>query len=234
MKLPLEAINTVGQTEDTSEVTNAYIDTKNPLPGYGVFSESIEYLKDDQKAKNKYIKYLERLTRGSYELRSYLSLLRENVEMTKCTLLNGVSSEDARIELHHFPFTMYDIARIILDDALEKQDDVTSFQLVGRIVAEHYMGNVGLVPLSVTAHELVHDGKLTVSLKSVSGNWREFAKKYSHVLTKGDIENLKFLINASATPELQHTNVRKLRVLKRNILPMEERPDKKDYKKEES
>ena len=228
MKLPIEAINAAEHSEDSSEVTNAYIDNNNPLPGFGVYAESIEYLKDDQKAKNKYIKYLERLTRGSYELKGYLSLLRENVEMTKCTLLNGVSTEDARIELHHFPFTMYDIARIILDDALEKEEDVTSFELVGRIVAEHYMGNVGLVPLSVTAHELVHDGKLTISLKSVSGNWREFARKYSHVLTKGDIDNLKFLINASATPELQHTNVRKLRVLKRNILPMEERPDKKE------
>ena len=228
MKLPTEAINTLSVPEDTAETTNAYVDTKNPLPGYGIFSESIEYLKDDQKAKNKYIKYLERLARSSYELRNYLSLLRENVEMTKCTLLNGVSSEDARIELHHFPFTMYDIARIILDDALEKQDDVTSFQLVGRIVAEHYQGNIGLVPLSVTAHELVHDGKLTVSLKSVNGNWQAFAKKYAHVLTPGDIENLKFLIQASATPELQHSNVRKLRVLKRNILPIEERPDKKE------
>ena len=39
----------------------------------------------------------------------------------------------------------------------------------------HYEGKVGLVPLSLSAHELVHEGELFIPLTSeyVFGNWEE-------------------------------------------------------------
>ena len=42
----------------------------------------------------------------------------------------------------------------------------------------HYRGLVGLIPLSVTAHELVHDGKLIVPLNCVYGKFVQFVKEY--------------------------------------------------------
>jgi hypothetical protein len=46
------------------------------------------------------------------------------------------------------------------------------------IMRLHYVGLVGLIPLSVTAHELVHAGKLIVPLNCVYGRFVQFVKEY--------------------------------------------------------
>ena len=184
--------------------------------GYASFS-NLEYLKEDYKAKAKYVKYLERLIRGSLELKAYLSFLKENAEMNDCAIFAGVNREDCRIEIHHFPFSLFDITRIVLDDALANNEDVSSFAIVSRVVLEHFLGNVGLIPLSLTAHELAHSGSITLSLKNVTGNWQNFVKKFGYVMTKDDIERLKFLVNASTSESLNNTNMRKLKIVPRQI-----------------
>jgi len=184
--------------------------------GYASFA-NLEYLKDDYKAKAKYVKYLEKLVRGSQELRDYLSFLKENAEMNDCAIFAGVTREDCRIEIHHFPFSLFDITRIVLDDALANNEDVSSFTIVGRVVLEHFLGHVGLIPLSLTAHELAHSGSITLSLKNVTGDWQAFVKKFAYVMTKDDMERLQFLIKASASPALQESNIRKLKIVPRKI-----------------
>ena len=42
----------------------------------------------------------------------------------------------------------------------------------------HYKHHVGLVPLSKTNHELVHDGKLFISENQIFGNYKQFVNNY--------------------------------------------------------
>jgi len=222
MKLPTEAIANNKNTSSDALVNTAdnFNVAKVPdnyvMTGYGAY-ESMEYIEHDQKAKVKFIKYVEGTARKSLELKLYLDFLRENTDMQACKILNGVDSESARIELHHYPFTLFDIARIIVDKAIANKSDVSSFKIIEEIVEVHYKGLVGLVPLSETVHELVHAGKLTVSLASVTGNWQEFVRQYAEYLQPEDIDKLKFLIHASSTQSLENENRRKLKVIKRVI-----------------
>lgn len=216
MKLPTDLIEEEKQNTQENSLQKVTIKDTDKFEGYASFA-NLEYLKDDYKAKAKYIKYLERLVRGSQELKDYLSFLKENAEMNDCAIFAGVNREDCRIEIHHFPFSLFDITRIVLDDALANNEDVSSFTIVGRVVLEHYLGHVGLIPLSLTAHELAHSGSITLSLKNVTGDWQAFVKKFAYVMTKDDSERLQFLIRASASPALQTTNIRKLRIIPRKI-----------------
>lgn len=219
MKLPTDAVrnakslDTEVPTENfkVAEIPESYI-----INGYGTFS-SYEYIKNDQKAKTKFIRYVETMARHSMELKNYIEFLKENVDMQSCAILNGVEMGMARIELHHFPFTLFDIARIVVDKALANESDVSSFRLVEEIVRIHYEGIVGLIPLSETVHELAHAGKITLALGSVSGNWKEFVKRYAPYLTNEDIDKLKFLIHTSSSPHLENENRRKLKVVRRTI-----------------
>jgi len=216
MQLPKDLeqpTQTTTSNELSSKVT--FKDT-DKFDGYAKF-ETLAYLKEDYKAKAKYVKYLERLVRGSLELRDYLSFLKENAEMNNCAIFAGVSREDCRIEIHHFPFSLFDITRIILDDALENNEDVSSFAIVSRVVLEHFLGHVGLIPLSLTAHELAHSGSITLSLKNVTGDWQAFVKKFAYVMTKEDLERLSFLVKASASESLNNSNIRKLRIMPRHV-----------------
>ena len=216
MQLPKDiSENTPEPSNNELSSTVSFKDT-DKFDGYAKF-ESLEYLKEDYKAKAKYVKYLERLVRGSMELRDYLSFLKENAEMNNCAIFAGVSREDCRIEIHHFPFSLFDITRIILDDALANNEDVSSFAIVSRVVLEHFLGHIGLIPLSLTAHELAHSGSITLSLKNVTGDWQAFVKKFAYVMTKEDLERLTFLVKASASESLNNSNIRKLRIMPRHI-----------------
>ena len=55
----------------------------------------------------------------------------------------------------------------------------------------HYEGCVGLIPLSITVHELVHDGKLIVPLNCVYGKFVEFTKRYYEYIDPVYISMLK-------------------------------------------
>jgi hypothetical protein len=219
MKLPLEAMHELRSNNDmpTENFKAIKLDANLKLEGFSDFS-SIEYLNSDMKEKIKYIRYIEKMARGSSELRYYIDYLKENTDMTRCCILKGVDSEGASIELHHYPFTLFDISRIVLDKALLEESDVSSFDLVMKIVELHYRGLIGLVPLSNTVHELAHAGKVAVSLCSVFGDWQGFVKEYAQFLSGEDIENLKLLIKTSSTPALENENRRKLKVLKRCIV----------------
>ena len=219
MKLPYDAIKGARNNGEmaVSEAVSTEITDEEAVIEYGNFAD-IESLKDDTKAKIKYIKYLEKMARGSQELRWYINFLKENTDMEKCRIISGVSSTEASIELHHFPFSLFDITRIILDDALANEENISSFELIGRVVKEHYAGNIGLIPLCSTAHELAHAGKITLSLVSVKGNWKNFVDKYWKSLWEDDIKSLKFLINASSNKGLEQENFRKLRIKRRFII----------------
>jgi len=218
MKLPIEAIEGAEEQTELDQALHPVLNVKEneKFEGYGAFA-TLAYLKEDFKEKAKYVKYLERQIRGSLELKAYLSFIKEHAEMNDCAIFAGVSREDCRIEIHHFPFSLFDITRIVLDDALANNEDVSSFTIVSRVVLEHFLGNVGLIPLSLTAHELAHAGQITLSLKSVTGNWQNFVRKFSYVMTQEDLDKLQFLIRASASPSLQDANVRKLRIMPRTI-----------------
>lgn len=219
MKLPLEALKEESSAlipKDTAETEIVRIDNTKPLAAYGTYND-LEYLEEDTKARIKFTRYLEKQARGSFELRNYISFLKENMDLTKCRILNGVDSTGASIELHHFPFSLFDIAQIILNDAMTNKENISSFSLVGRIVEEHYAGHIGFIPLSETAHELAHAGKIALSLTAVYGDWKAFAKKYWKSLSEEQISALKFLVKTSATSESQEANFRKLHVKKRII-----------------
>ena len=52
----------------------------------------------------------------------------------------------------------------------------------------HYNGLVGLIPLSATVHELVHNKYLFVPLDRVYGYWEDFYNMYFEYMDEGLIE----------------------------------------------
>jgi hypothetical protein len=173
--------------------------------GYTVEVESIldqgdRYNSDiltDPKAKMKFIKQVERYVRRSFEYRTYIGFLKNELDLTKCVLLPMIDIKELKnvgLELHHYPFTLFDIVSIILDDWIFEKNmtKISPFKLAEEVMRLHFQNHVGLVPLSKTVHELAHSGKLFINLKYVTGNYNKFISNYSAV---GDylqkLENLE-------------------------------------------
>lgn len=134
----------------------------------------------DDSAINKFIKKVEYTVRHSAEYTDYLSLLKTNYNILNYdNVQSNIGDSDASVEIHHYPFTLYEIADIVMTNHLLKKENFTSFTLAKEIMDLHFEHKIGFVPLITTNHELAHNDAIFISLKQVFGDWCSFYKDYN-------------------------------------------------------
>lgn len=147
------------------------------LPTY----DKADYDLNNEKSYKRYILDIKADVRTSFEYSHFISYLKENLDMNKCSFFKNVSGANSRrikIEVHHDPFTIEDIIRIVAKKRLDLGEN-TDVPMVAKEVAYlHYNLLVGLIPLSTTAHEMVGNGFLFVPTTKVFGRYKEFVKLY--------------------------------------------------------
>ena len=140
-----------------------------------------------EKAKSKFIKKIEKIIRSSYEYRTYIGILKNELNLTKCTFLPeiDISAIKVSLEFHHYPFTLYDLVAIEIEKDINCNNKfIDPFDIADRVMINHYKNIIGLVPLSATVHQLVHDGKKFVNKKYIYGNYEKFIDKYAKSITE--------------------------------------------------
>ena len=148
--------------------------------------ERMEYYPNisDNKKKRKFIEQTKRSIRSSMEYRDYIQFLRENIDMDSCAFFQFVTSNSSlnpdnkkiKIEIHHEPFTLDDLVATVLEK-----------------------NQVGLIPLSKTIHEIVHNsGKIPIPLYMCYGAYVQFVREYEPYLSKlGLMDKLERKIKAT-------------------------------------
>ena len=120
----------------------------------------------DEKGTKKFIKNIESLIRTSREYKNYIEQLRTNFpHLNSDVILGNISTLDADLEFHHYPFSLYDIVEVIVMKGAATGKLESSFSAAKKVMDLHYKNVIGLVPLIETNHELVHAGKLFISTK---------------------------------------------------------------------
>lgn len=133
-----------------------------------------------EKQKDKLIKTIESLARNSMEYKDLIKYLKTNMNMEECEFFPNFKSgkKKGMIEIHHAPYDLYTITWIVMEKHEQEKGYIDELDVAEEVMRLHYEGKVGLIPLSVTAHELVHDGKLIVPLNCVRGRFVEFTRDY--------------------------------------------------------
>lgn len=149
---------------------------------------SMEYVNiiSNDKQRDKFIKRVERVVRSSTEYRDYIQFLKEHIGLNQCVFFQNISQDKTEgrrkkvtLEIHHEPFTLYDIVKAVItkyeDDGLPLND----LLIANEVLELHYENKVGLVPVSKTAHEMVHETtKLFIPLTMCYGNYSSFLEEY--------------------------------------------------------
>ena len=160
-------------------------------PGEYEYQESYE----TDTEKEAIVKQAEALCRASMEYSDYIAYLRSNVGMDACEFFNNISkanSKKIRIEVHHAPLTLFDIIKLVLDRAIRTGDEINPMLLAEEATRIHYMNQVGLIPLSKTLHEVVHNSdKLVIPMYMVYGDFRAFLENFSEELEMKENSHIK-------------------------------------------
>jgi hypothetical protein len=156
---------------------------------------------EDPKDYVKYVKRLETIVRGCPEYRQYITFLVKELHLDRCTFLAEVRPQDigsgVKLEMHHGPLTLFDICSIVLNSRIRKCSPgtrISAFSIADEVMLCHYENIVPLVPLSNTAHELVHSGKLFIGTDQCFGDLKEFVSKYGDGFTIEQKDRLAHLV----------------------------------------
>lgn len=152
------------------------------------------------KHKMKFIKKVEMLVRSSQEYKQYIDYLKKYIDMNYCSFFNGVSTKNARkvrIEIHHEPFTLFDLVVIVLEKWTKEGMKINHLLIAEEVMKLHFRGRVGLLPLSITVHQLLHDGKLFIPIQNVYGDVIEFVKEYEPYISEDLMSTLQVKIDMS-------------------------------------
>jgi hypothetical protein len=194
------------------------------------FDVSQSHLDTVEDLDEKTTMYIEKQIRNSYEYRSYIQYLKEELDLTKCALLPtiDIKTDPISLEFHHFPFTLFDVTQIVgksmLDEAGESTS-VSTFDIAEKVMMEHFKNNIGLVPLTVTLHEMAHNGAINIPFDKINGKYNEFIKEYNKFIEPDFVERLRALEQYNSSEEAKKFNDEKLkkRIANYNI----------EYKKED-
>ena len=148
---------------------------------------------DDEKNYIKLIKNIERLVRNSYEYKNYIKFLKDEIDMNCCSFFRNLTRDDINIEIHHSPLTLFEITTIVFSKhcKLYGNSNINIYDISEEITKLHYENLVGLIPLSLTVHELVHRGDIFIPLTSVYGNVSKFYKDYKEYFSEEQVKLLK-------------------------------------------
>lgn len=129
----------------------------------------------------KFIKNCESHCRRSPEYKELIKFIKEEMDYDKCIVLKKLSKKNRQrytIELHHTPFTLFDLCLIIYKKRLEMHQTINPIEIAEEVMELHYDGKVGLVPLSITMHQLLHDDKIFIPMQWVYQDYASFADLY--------------------------------------------------------
>lgn len=161
----------------TPQFENAQVMIMQDVPDY----TTEDYDLFNEKDFKKYIDDVESMVRSSREYKEAIQYMRKYMDMNSSAFsknINNIESTKIKIELHHTPFTLYDIA-ITVFNKRSRLGEPLDIELVAKEVAYiHYLLIVGLIPLSKTEHKLVHNQALFVPVDKVLGNYEKFIDVY--------------------------------------------------------
>lgn len=154
--------------------------------------------------REKYIKTCEMVIRKSMEYKEYIKFLRENMEMDECIILSNLKNGNGKryhIEIHHEPFTLFDIVETVITKRLENGESINALNVADEVMDLHYSGVVGLVPLTITMHELVHKGRIFIPLQFIYHKYNEFFADYEEFMNESLKEKIEAKVNLSLHTE---------------------------------
>lgn len=168
------------------------------------------YVFHTEKDMVKFVKKIEMMVRHSQEYRDYITWLKKNMDFNKCAILKGLRIEDGKkytIEIHHEPFNLFQIVQTVLAKYQVLEKDINPYEISNEVMELHYQGKVGLIPLSVTQHKLVHDGRIFIPLQQIYQDYTGFVEEYDDYIPEKVKELIQYKVDMSMKCSSFQSNV---------------------------
>lgn len=211
--------NSIMYIEDTTQRTKEnqlQVLKFDAIPEYDTETYDIYSDKDFKR----YIQDVEKEVRGSIEYKRAIRYLKNYMGMNESAFMDGISSQSDNkisIELHHSPFTLFDIALIVFNKRLYYGESLELQATAKEVTKLHYYLVVGLVALTKTEHELVHNSYLFVPSDKVLGDYGKFITYYKNFMSPEQIDLIDRIEEYSMTYNRAQNEI----ILQNNLITLD-------------
>lgn len=149
------------------------------------------YIFKSAKDRERFVLKVEAIIRNSGEYKRYIKFLKEKMDWKRCAILKNAICGNGKkytIHVHHEPFTLFDIVDTVLNKFDLEGIPYNKLSLAEEVMALHYDGKVGLINLTKTQHELVHNGKVFIPLQYIYHDYADFFTNYESYMSD-DLKN---------------------------------------------
>ena len=133
---------------------------------------------NDDKEYKRFIKNVERLVRGSIEYKEWVSFGKFTLGYDYCLFSLENDQETDDIEIHHHPFTLYDIVDLVAAKKIMNGEKFCTLNVAEEVLKLHYELKIGFVPLSGTLHKKYHNGFLAIPREFILGDYQYLLKNF--------------------------------------------------------
>jgi hypothetical protein len=201
----LETLETQSGLDHVSSEFETNGDINTVGGGYEIISFGLPSIADPKEYKT-FIRKCEAMIRTSNEYSKYISYLKGMLNINRCSIFGNITSEHASIEMHHYPFNLYEICEHTAEKLFSQNIPVTTFAISDEVMKLHYDNMIGLVPLSVTAHELAHKGQIAINMLQVFGNVKEYIHDFKDFISQDSIDNISAIEDYTSKNTLINEN----------------------------
>ena len=168
----------------------------------------------------KYLQNIEKEVRGSIEYKRAIQYIKNYMGTNESTFMEDIEQRPGgkiHIEQHHSPFTLLDIALIVFNKRYYYKESLDVQQVAKEVTKLHYYLVVGLVPLTKTEHQLVHNRYLFVPADRVLGDYGKFIEYYKEFMTPEQIDTINRIEDYSRTYNQAQNQI----VLQNNLITLD-------------
>jgi len=151
----------------------------------------------NEKKLHTVIKAVEKMVRTSKKYTAYIRYLKETVGLTTCAVLPNMGGDETNVavEMHHYPFTLYDIVKIVIINNMINKNKFSTYTIAAEVIGLHINNLVGIVPLTTTIHQLYDVDDFNISKDMFFGDIMSLISMYRPAITKDMVAKFNKLIS---------------------------------------
>lgn len=144
---------------------------------------------DSETSYKKFIRNCEMIIRRCQEYKLWREYILDILQINSC-LITHESMDEVTIEVHHHLPSLFTLVSALVNKKLDEGEDFCTFDICCEAIELHFANKVGYVTLLKSMHEKFHNGRLTIPISIIKGNYNSFIKGYTKYLDETDLEKI--------------------------------------------
>jgi hypothetical protein len=145
---------------------------------------------ENESEYKKFVRNCEMMIRRSVEYKLWRNYIVDVLQVNECAVTHE-SMEDVTIEVHHHLPSLYSLTCALVNRCIDNNTEFCTFDICQEAIELHFKNKVGYVALLKSMHEKFHNGKLTIPISFIKGDYNYFVREFSKFLDDDEIDKIQ-------------------------------------------